>query len=377
MRLTAFRGAAVFDGSRLLPDHALLVDGGIARPVPLTALPPDCDCRDLNGGTLMPGFVDLQVNGGGGVMFNDAPTPATLDTIAQAHRALGTRYLLPTLITDRPEATAAAISATAEAIASGVPGILGLHLEGPHLDVARKGAHDAALIREMTGADLDLLLRAADLLPNLLVTLAPESVSMAQIEALDRAGVIVFLGHSDTDYDTALLAQTAGARGVTHLFNAMSQLGSRSPGLVGAALDCGGLSAGLIADGIHVHPATIRRALAAKAGPGALFLVTDAMACAGSDIPGFTLNGRPVSRRNGRLELSDGTLAGADLSMAQALEVMMTDVGDAPEMALARATSIPAAILNAPGQAGQLPAPVGDVIYLAADFTVRGVEALS
>ncbi len=359
----AFVGAGVFDGERLHPGMAVLVEGSRPVIVPMGKLPRGCPRTALSGGTLMPGFVDLQVNGGGGVMLNDAPSVETLRTMAAAHRSLGTAAFLPTLITDTPSQTRAAIDAVAKAIAVKVPGIVGLHLEGPHLSATRKGAHDAALIRRMESSDLDTLVKAAGRLPNLMVTLAPESVTPDQIARLTRAGVIVSLGHSDCDYDTACAAIKAGAVCVTHLFNAMSQLGSRTPGLVGAALDQG-VSCGLIADGIHVHPAAIRTALAAKHGPGKVFLVTDAMATAGSDTTAFTLGGREITRRDGRLTLADGTLAGADLTLARAIGIMVNDVGDSLEKALARTTSLPAALLRDPRGAGHWPDRLEDLIWL-------------
>lgn len=374
MTAQAYIGAQVFDGTTLFDDHAVLI--GTPRPaiVPNSELPAECTLHDLNGGTLMPGFVDLQVNGGGGVMLGDDPSIETLRLMAAAHRRLGTHAFLPTLITDTPAKTAQAIAAVKAALDAKVPGIIGLHLEGPHLDPQRKGAHDAHLIRPMTEADLSLLLDAAEKLPNLMVTLAPESATRAQIKILSDAGVIVSMGHSDTDYETAMASFHAGASCATHLFNAMSPLSSRAPGLVGAALDSPDTMAGLIADGVHVHPATIRAALAAKRGPGEIFLVTDSMATAGSEITSFMLGGRDIMRADGRLTLADGTLAGADLSMGRALEVMIKDVGDAPARAFARATSIPARLLRQPFGAGSWPKSVEGLIYLNLDFEVQSLS---
>lgn len=340
-----YTGADVHDGRHLHRGVALAVSAdGSRRILADRDLPAGVPREKLTGGVLAPGFVDLQVNGGGGVMFNDSPDLPGLRRIAEAHLGTGVAGFLPTLITDRPETTARAIAAVADAIAAGVPGIIGLHLEGPHLSVARKGAHDAALIRPMTDADLAQILRAAEALPNLMVTVAPENVSPAQIAAMAEAGVIVSLGHTDADFETCKAAFDAGARAVTHLFNAMSQLGSRTPGLVGAALANPQVRAGLIADGIHVHPASMATALAAK-GEG-IFLVSDAMATAGSEIEGFTLNGRHVFRAEGRLTLVDGTLAGADLSMGRAVQVLTDIVGLPLEQALAAGISAPAALLN-------------------------------
>lgn len=354
--LTALTGAAIFDGTALRSGHSLLVRDArtVEAIVPDTARPGDAERIDLGGGILAPGFVDLQVNGGGGVMLGDAPGVETLRTIAAAHARLGATAILPTLITDTPARTAAAIAATEAAIAAGVPGLLGLHLEGPHLCVARKGAHDAALIRPMNDADLDLLRDAAARLPALKVTLAPEAVTPAQIAALDGCGILVSLGHTDAGFDTCIAAAEAGARCVTHLFNAMSQMTARAPGLVGAALHDGRLSAGLIADGIHLHPAPLAAALRAKTGPGRVFLVSDAMATAGSDIANFRLGGREIRRSGDRLTLTDGTLAGAHLELATALRTLTDAAGLPRAEALAMATSIPATLIGAPPGTGTL-----------------------
>lgn len=363
-----FRGGPIFDGHRLLENHALRLENGtIAGLDRDDRIAPAGAEIDLAGDILAPAFVDLQVNGGGGVMFNDAPTPETLARMADAHLGLGSAAILPTLITDTPDHARAAIAAAETAIREGVAAIAGLHLEGPHLSRARKGAHDPALIRPMTEADLALLVEAAGRLPVLMVTIAPENVSLAQAEALARAGVLLSLGHTDTDYATCRAYQQAGARCVTHLFNAMSQLGNREPGVVGAALDLGGLSAGLIADGIHVHPAAMRAAFAAKRGPGEIFLVTDAMAPAGTDLESFELNGRTITRREGRLTLADGTLAGADLDITRALKVLVEDVGLAPATALRAATSVPAGLAGL--AAGHLaPGATQPVIRIARGF---------
>ncbi len=342
-----FAGGPIFDGKTLKDGHAARFVGGLLDSIlPEAELPSDEMVQDLSGDILSPGYVDLQVNGGGGVMFNDDPSVETLQRIAAAHRKLGATSILPTLITDTPEKTTAAISAASQAIQRGVQGIVGLHLEGPHLSVRRKGAHDGGLIRRMQDADLAQLIEAAGALPALMVTLAPESVTIAQVETLSKAGVIVSLGHSDAEFQTCVAYAQAGAHCATHLFNAMSQLGNREPGLVGAVLSSGAMSAGLIADAIHVHPQTMRAAFAAKQGPGHLFLVSDAMAVAGTDLREFKLEGRVIQRENSRLTLPDGTLAGADLNLTTALRVLTTDVGVSLTDALAAATRIPADIIS-------------------------------
>ena len=340
-----FRGGPIFDGRTLHADSALRLEDGVITALDREDRVPNGDSDiDLDGDILSPGYVDLQVNGGDGVMLGDAPTVTTLERMARAHRSLGCAAILPTLITDKPDKTRMAISAATEACRAGLPGIAGLHLEGPHLARARKGAHDAALIRPMDEGDLAQLLGAAARLPLLKVTLAPESVSADQVGRLVQAGVLVSLGHTDTDYETCQAYMRAGARCVTHLYNAMSAFGHRAPGVAGAAIDLGGLSCGLIADGIHVHPATMRAAFLAKRGPGTIFLVSDAMAPAGTDLKTFNLGGRLISREAGRLTLADGTLAGADLDLTRAMATLVGDVGIPLDVALRAATSAPATL---------------------------------
>ncbi|NKB27386.1 MAG: N-acetylglucosamine-6-phosphate deacetylase [Rhodobacteraceae bacterium] len=372
---TALSAAQIFDGEVLHRDHAVLLrDGTIVDVVPRADLPGGIPLTDLGAGILAPGFVDLQVNGGDGIMLNDAPTLAGLRRIVQAHARLGATSILPTLISDTPAQTRTTIDAVVQAIAADVPGIAGLHLEGPHFALSRKGAHDPALIRAMTEDDLALLLDAAKRLPLLKLTFAPEAVTIAQIRALSAAGVLLSIGHSDATFAQCGAAIEAGVTCVTHLFNAQSQLASREPGVVGAALAHGGVSAGLIADGIHVHPATMKTALQAKTGPGRMFLVSDAMAPAGSDIDHFDLNGRLIERRNGRLTLEDGTLAGADLDMATAVRVLVADVGLPLVEALQMATSVPAGIARLGGGAGRITAGgVADMVHLDADGALAAV----
>lgn len=367
---TALTGADIFDGVALRSGCALLVaQDGSAEIIESSALPDDCPRRELAGGTILPGFVDLQINGGGGVMFNDDQSVDSLRVMSEANILAGTVAFLPTLITDVPERSRAAINAVADAIDADVPGVVGIHLEGPHLSVARKGAHDPTLIRPMTDDDLDLYLSAAARLPNVMLTVAPENCTNAQISRLAEAGIIVSLGHSDASFEAAMSAFDAGARCVTHLFNAMSQLGNREPGLVGAALARGEVYAGLIADGVHVHTASIRAALEAKIGADRVFLVTDAMAVIGTDLKSFTLNGREITRSGGRLTLEDGTLAGADLDLTRALGVMIEDVGQDRATTFARATSIPAGLLRESFGHGHFHGSVSNLIYVDAAFS--------
>jgi N-acetylglucosamine-6-phosphate deacetylase len=343
----AYVGARIHDGHALFDDHVFVVrNDGSRSIIARHDLPADCPVEHLTGGIIAPGFVDLQLNGGGGVMFNDDQSIDTLRTIADAHASIGTAVILPTLITDTADRTKAGIDAVEGAIAAGIKGIAGIHLEGPHLSVARKGAHDPELIRPMREKDLMTVLDAAERLPNVMITVAPENTTNAQIRALSDAGVIVALGHTDASFETCMAAFDAGARCVTHLFNAMSQLGNREPGLVGATLARGDIHAGLIADAIHVHPEMIRIALAAAQNSDRIMLVTDAMATAGSTIDRFVLNGRQVIRKDQRLTLEDGTLAGADLEMTRALSTMVNKAGDTLSDAIRRATATPLSLLK-------------------------------
>ncbi|HVW94256.1 MAG TPA: N-acetylglucosamine-6-phosphate deacetylase [Devosia sp.] len=368
----AFTGARLFDGERWHDESALLLgDDGVAGIVPASEA--GADAVRLDGGMLVPGFLDLQVNGGGGILLNDSPTVEGLATICAAQAPYGVTALLPTLITDTREITAATIAAGIAAAEAGLPGFLGLHLEGPHLSLARKGAHDPALIRPMDGADLAALVAARPKLPNLLATVAAETVDPQQIARLSAAGIVVSIGHSDAGYAAVEAAAGAGATMATHLFNAMSQIGNREPGVAGAAISDGRLHAGLIADGIHVHPETIGIALRAKRGPGRIFLVTDAMAVAGTDLASFTLNGRTIHRANGALRLEDGTLAGADLAMIDAIRFMHRTIGLTLEESLRMATVYPAEAIGVSARHGRLgQGSAADFVHLSDDLQVRG-----
>ncbi|MRG56818.1 N-acetylglucosamine-6-phosphate deacetylase [Phyllobacterium sp. SYP-B3895] len=361
----ALTGAEIFDGANWHSDAALVIDKGVVSSISGAALPDDIRRVELGGGKLVPGFIDIQVNGGGGVLLNDGPSVDVIRTICDAHFAFGTTALLPTLITDTPEITAAALNAGKAAALDKVTGFIGLHIEGPHLSVSHKGTHDPKLIRPMEDADLVALIEAAQQLPVLLTTVAPETVPADKIKALTDAGVIVSLGHSGASYEVALAATEAGATMATHLFNAMSQLGHRSPGVVGAVLQSGELSAGLIADGFHVDRASMAIAIRAKQGPSRIFLVTDAMSTIGTDITSFTLNGRRITRAGGRLTLDDGTLAGADLDMISAVRFVHGELGLPLEEALRMASLYPAESLRIDHHYGRLlPGYIANIVHL-------------
>ena len=340
---TAIRGARIFDGSQWHEGKALLVEGarfaGIFAP---DEVPVDAQDVDYDGQWIVPGFIDLQVNGGGGAQFGDVTSLEAIRTMTSAHARFGTTKLLPTLITDTPETTELALQAGCAAHAARVPGYLGLHLEGPHLSLARKGAHDPALIRPMLTEDVDRLLRNRADVGVLLTTLAPENASAEQVRTLTGAGILVSIGHTDTTAQRAQSYFAAGAAMVTHLFNAMSPLSHREPGLVGAALHSPQVFAGLIADGYHVDPIAMGIALRAKMGPARIFLVTDAMSPIGTEMTGLMLNGRQIFRHDGRLTLADGTLAGADIDMLGCVRSAMRLLGLPVEEVLRMASLYPA-----------------------------------
>jgi N-acetylglucosamine-6-phosphate deacetylase len=339
--ITAFQNGRVVTGDRIAAGLAVLVeDGWIAAVVAAAAVPQKAAAVDLEGGVLLPGFIDVQVNGGGSVLFNQTPTVAGLATIAKAHARLGTTGLLPTLISGDLAAIAAAIKAVDEAIAAGVPGILGIHIEGPYLSPARRGIHNPATFPAFEGTAFEILTSLRH--GKTLLTLAPEAVAAADIGALVKAGVIVSLGHSDAGYEDVEAALQAGACGFTHLFNAMAPLAARAPGVAGAALADRDSWCGLIADGQHVHPAMLRIAYACR-GPDKLMLVSDAMPPAGGGEKTFMLQGRLIRVENGVCIGPDGTLAGAAIGMdgifRNAVEVLGIELAAAAKLASGNAAA--------------------------------------
>lgn len=343
MPVQALASPRMFDGHTWHTGKALLIEHGrITSIMPTAQLPPHIPLERLAEGMLAPGFIDLQVNGGGGVQFNAAPDISSIRTIVSAHRAFGTISLLVTLITDADDVRDRAIAAAIAATEQQIPGFAGLHLEGPHLAPARKGTHEAQFMRPIEDEDIKTYAEARQNLAALLITLAPEQVAPAQLTRLVEAGVTVSLGHSNARADQIEALVEAGATMVTHLFNAQSQITVREPGLVGMGLNEGRLSAGLIADGHHVDARVMQIALRAKKGPGRIFLVTDAMAPTGTGVKSFALGERTIYRRGGRLTLEDGTLAGADLDMGEAVRRLMALTGTDPDEALRMAALYPA-----------------------------------
>jgi N-acetylglucosamine-6-phosphate deacetylase len=338
-------------GAAFVEDRAVLIeDGRIAALVANADVASDAQRVDLGGGTLVPGFIDVQVNGGGNRLFNDDPSVETIAAIGAAHRQFGTTGFLPTLISDDADKIAAAIEAGRASIAGGVLGVLGVHIEGPFLNVARKGIHDAAKIRPISEAEIGLLSHPAA--GKTVVTLAPETVGPEVVRRLAQAGVLVCAGHTNASAECIQEALRNGLRGFTHLFNAMSQLTAREPGVVGAALYDERSWCGIIVDGHHVDPMVLKLAL--RAAPARRFmLVTDAMPSVGGR-KSFMLNGQPINVSGGKCTNADGTLAGSDLDMASAVRnaVKLLDLDLA--QAIAMASTNPAAFLGLDHELGRI-----------------------
>lgn len=350
-------GARIFTGETMLDGHALLIEGAdILDIVPEGST---CDAERVRlpeAGLLAPGLIDLQVNGGGGVLFNDTPTLDGARAIAAAHRRLGTTGLLPTVITDSPAVMLAAAMAASQAAAIPGSGVLGVHLEGPFLNPDRRGVHRQHFIRPPDETDLaQLCALPGQFAPNgrVLLTLAPEQVPHDAITRLVQAGVRVSGGHSAASLECTQAALKAGMSGFTHLFNAMPPLASRAPGIALAAMGDPGSFCGIIVDGVHVHPAMLRLALATKPA-GGLMLVSDCMSPAGTAMTEFMLQGRRILRRDGRLLTEDGVLAGADIDLLQAVRNAVAMLGVTLAEAWRMASLYPARFLGLDHRLGRL-----------------------
>jgi len=350
--------AVLIDGETIVD----LVDANDARVR-------DSDVQNLGGRMLVPGFIDVQVNCGGGVLFNDAPTVETIRRIGAAHRRFGTTAFLPTLISDDVDVMRAAIAAVDAAIEEGVPGVVGIHLEGPYLAPSRHGAHDPAKFRIPDARDIELVSSLRN--GKTVLTIAPERVPPEIVRELTRRGVIVSAGHTAATYADVRAALDAGVRGFTHLYNAMSPLTGREPGVVGAALEDRASWCGMIVDGHHAHPASLRVAIAAKPR-GKMLLVTDAMPPVGADSDTYTLAGVTITCRNGRCETSDGVLAGSALDMARAVSNTVRTLDVPLEEAARMASTYPAEFLGIADRHGRIvPRARADLVELDADLVAR------
>ncbi|WP_336080845.1 N-acetylglucosamine-6-phosphate deacetylase [Thalassospira sp. CH_XMU1448-2] len=365
----AITNARIFDGTEFLDGKAVIVRNGKIEAISdAKALPNDIEIVDGQGQTLAPGLIDVQVNGGGGVLLNDQPDINGVRAVMEAHRKFGTTAMLPTLITDYRDKMEDAIAAVSAAIDANVPGIVGIHLEGPYLNVERKGVHSADIIRPMEDDAIELLTR----LPNgrILVTMAPEKAAKGTIKKLADKGVLVCAGHTAGTYDDIQEAIGEGMRGFTHLFNAMSPLTHREPGVAGAAMADDTTWCGLIVDGYHVHPAAVKIAVKAKA-KGKIMLVTDAMPTVGATEKRFVLGGEEIIATDGRCALANGTLAGSDLDMISAVKNCVEMIGIELGEALRMASLYPAEFLKLDDKMGRIaPGYQADIILFDDSYTV-------
>ena len=350
---------------RALGNARVLLDGGFASGQVvlvdgerIAGVVPEGDARaagaqyeDLKGAWLLPGFVDVQVNGGGGVLFNDDPSVETIRRIGAAHRRFGTTSFLPTLISDDFSVIAQAIAAVRDAIAQRVPGVVGVHVEGPFINESRKGAHDPAKVRDLDAEGVALL--SSLKVGRTLVTLAPEMTQPETLRTLANAGVAVSAGHTDATYDEMTLGFRHGVTGVTHLFNAMSPFNHREPGVVGAALLSPDCWCGLIVDGRHVHPAALRIALRSR--PAERFmLVTDAMPSVGAADSSFMLQGKRITVKDGVCVDENGTLSGSAVDMATTVKNAVQMLGLPLERAVRMASTYPAQFLGVGHELGHI-----------------------
>ena len=370
--MEALRGGRIFDGAKILEDSAVVVaDGRIRDVVRESEIPPGTSDVDLAGQLLAPGFIDIQVNGGAGVLFNDQPNPDGIGAIAGAHRRLGTTGLLLTLISDDGEIMASAAEGVRTSVQQGEPGVLGIHFEGPWLNAQRRGAHDPSKLRRPDEPALHLLCSGG--LGCVVVTLAPEMVPPGTIARLAGAGVRVCAGHSAATYDETWAALDEGLTGFTHLFNGMPPMENRAPGIVGAALEDRRSWCGIIVDGHHVHPAMLRTAIAAKE-TGRMILISDAMPPVGATRDEFLLGGRIVRIEDGRCVTEDGTLAGSNLHMALAVRNAIEQLGLPIEEALRMASLYPAAFLRLDQERGRIAAGYrADLVLLDDRFQAQRV----
>ncbi len=369
----ALVGARVFDGSEVLSRHAVVIESGLVKDVrQIERLDAGIERQSLDGGLLTAGFIDIQVNGGGGLLFNNEPTVDGLRTLVVAHRAGGTTACMPTVITDVERVRRQAFEAVSRAFDEDVDGLLGLHFEGPYLSASRRGAHSESLIRAPLPADIDWLCDVASDC-RLLLTVAPETMRPGQIARLAEAGILVFLGHTAASFEQVESALSEGAVGFTHLFNAMTPLASREPGAVGAALLADSAYCGIICDGHHVHADAVR--LAHRVKPrGKLLLVTDAMATTGAADPSFELYGETITERGGRLVNEEGRLAGSAISMAQAVGNAHTKCRLPLDECLRMASLYPAELLGISQERGRLRRGYrADMVHLDDDLQVRDV----
>ena len=365
----ALSNCKIYTGSDVLTDHAVVIENELIKKVcPSSELPEGIEVRDLEGANLSPGFIDLQLNGCGGVMLNDEITAETMQIMHKANLKSGCTSFLPTLITSSDEDMRAVITAAREYHNQYQNQSLGLHLEGPYLNVAKKGIHSVDHIRKSDSEMIELICQNSDLVAK--VTLAPELNDPEHIERLHKAGVVVSIGHTNATYAEARQGFDSGITFATHLFNAMTPMVGREPGVVGAIYDTPEVYAGIIADGFHVDYVNIR--IAHKIKGEKLVLVTDATAPAGADMEYFIFVGKKVYYRDGKCVDENGTLGGSALTMIEAVKNTVEHAGIALDEALRMATLYPATAIGVESKLGRIKkGMVANLAVFDRDFNVK------
>ncbi|MDO6747399.1 N-acetylglucosamine-6-phosphate deacetylase [Gilvimarinus sp. 1_MG-2023] len=368
----ALVGARIFTGDQFLDNRAVVIEGTEVISLPendnVVRQYPDAEIIPLAGGILAPGFIDLQVNGGGGAFFTNDPSVSALQTMLDGHRPTGTTSMLPTLISDTRPTHQAGVKAVSDAINAGMNGILGIHIEGPFFDMDKRGAHNAKYIRGIEQEDMQWLTAIEGF--KVMLTLAPEHAASGQVRQLCQAGIFVAAGHTNAHYEDVVAAIADGLTGFTHLFNAMRPQSGREPGVVGAALESDTTWCGIICDNHHVHPGSVRVALNAKP-LGKLYLVTDAMSTVGSEQKSFTIYGEEIFEHNGALVNAEGRLAGSAIGMIDAVRIAHRDVGISLSESLRMASLYPAEYMKLNQTLGRIdPHYRADLVHFTDDFNV-------
>lgn len=370
MTKLALTNTHIFDGEKKHQNKALLInDDKLIGLVESTNIPSDYTIQDLHGGLLTSGFIDLQVNGGGGVLFNSSPDKTSLKIITDAHLKFGTTSIMPTVISDTPNAVKHCVEAVRDAIDNNAS-ILGIHIEGPFFNPNRRGVHKPDYIRKPKNDDIAYLTSISSF--SVMLTLAPEQVTTKQIKTLSDAGIKVLAGHTNADYDTLSKAINNGLSGFTHLYNAMGAATAREPSVMGAALALDQAIASIIVDGHHVHPEMVKLAYRCKP-QGKLIFVSDSMASIDGD-PEFQLYDKLIHAKNGRVVNDEGTLAGSAITLIDAIKIAVNEISIPLEEALKMASLYPANYLGNGHKVGQIKAGyIADLVHLSKDFEVLNV----
>jgi len=367
----AITGSKLFNGIDFIEHKALLIeDQHIAGIVNKDAIPTDFQVKKLEGGILSPGFIDLQVNGGGGKLFNNSPDKESLNTIISAHQYFGTTSIMPTVISDSLNILQKCTDTISNEIDNN-HSLLGIHIEGPFFNVKYRGVHQKQYINTINASYLNLF-ETLDKFP-VMLTLAPECISIKQLKHLNSLGFKILAGHTDANYDQLEEAVKYGLDGFTHLFNAMGQISAREPGVVGSAFDFDETSASIIVDLHHVHPSLIN--LSFKQKPkGKLFFVSDSMATINHGEPSFELYDEVVSESNGRIINSEGKLAGSSITQIDAIKNAYQKCSIPLESAISMATLYPAEYLGVSDYIGQLKKGYrADLAHFNSNFHVQNV----